>query len=118
MSLNSMTRIAFLGATLAFSLVSHAAIATSDSDPDVRQRVVRYTDLNITHAEGAAVLYARIAHAAREVCGPETSFADLRAVWPSAEFRKCQAEAIARGVETVNAPALTAYYQTKPQSGR
>ena len=118
MSRNSMTRIAYLGATLVFSLVSHAAFATSDSDADVRRRVVRYADLDITHTEGAAVLYTRIAHAAREVCEADPSFAELRSVWPDAEARKCQAQAIARGVGEVNAPALTAYYQTKPQSAR
>lgn len=118
MSRNSMTRFACLGATLVFSVVSHAAMATTDSDPDARRSVVRFADLDITHAEGAAALYKRIAHAAREVCGPVLSMDELRSRWPDPVTLKCETQAIARGVGDVNAPALTAYYEMKAQSAR
>ena len=118
MSRSSMTRFAYLGATLVFSLVSHAAIASPDSESDVRRSVVRFADLDITHTEGAAVLYRRIANAARDVCGPVLSMDELRSQWPDTAIRKCQTQAIARGVDDVNAPALTAYYQLKAQSAR
>ena len=118
MSLNSMTRFASVGASLVLSLVSHAAIANPGSDPDVRQRVVRFADLDITRTEGVAVLYSRIANAARVVCEPESGMNEQRSLWLDAEDRKCQTQAIARGVDDVNAPALTSYYQLKQQSAR
>jgi UrcA family protein len=98
---------------LAVSLASHAANATVDPGADVRRRVVRFADLNVANPDGAAVLYSRIAHAAREVCAPEFGTEALSADLSS---RECRKQAIARGVNDVNTPALTSYYQQKVQS--
>jgi len=45
-----------------------AVAATIVPDDDVPARRVNFADLNLTRSEGAAVLYARISGAAREVC--------------------------------------------------
>jgi UrcA family protein len=95
---------------LAMSLSSLSAVAaTIVPDDEVPARTVKFADLNLTRSEGAAVLYARISAAAREVCLPATTWV------PQLLFRayRCREEAIARAVADVNAPVLTSYYLAK-----
>jgi UrcA family protein len=98
---------------LAMSLSSLSAVAATIVPGDeVPARTVKFADLNLTRSEGAAVLYARISAAAREVCLPAS-------IWvPQLLYRayRCREEAIARAVADVNAPVLTSYYlaKTKP----
>ncbi len=86
-----------------------AVAATIVPDDDVPARRVNFADLDLTRSEGAAVLYARISGAAREVCLPAATWV------PQLLFRayRCREEAIARAVADVNAPALTSYYLAK-----
>ena len=99
----------------ATSLSSFAAVSTSGaSQDDNLSRVVKFGDLDLTHSQGAAVLYTRIRSAAREVCVPEYNWVmEMRAI-----SAKCRDEAIARAVGEVNAPALTAYYQGRTGAKR
>ncbi len=92
----------------ATSLSSFAAVSTSQvSLDDSPSRVVKFADLDLTHSQGAAVLYTRIRSAAREVCLPQYNWLmEMRAI-----SDHCREQAIARAVGDVNAPALTAYYQ-------
>jgi UrcA family protein len=95
---------------LAMLLSSLSAVAaTIVPDGDVPARRVNFADLDLTRSEGAAVLYARIGAAAREVCLPATTWV------PQLLFRayRCREEAIARAVADVNAPVLTSYYLAK-----
>jgi UrcA family protein len=95
---------------LAMSLSSLSAVAaTIVPDDEVPARTVKFADLNLTRNEGAAVLYARISAAAREVCLPASTWV------PQLLFRayRCREEAIARAVADVNAPVLTSYYLAK-----
>jgi UrcA family protein len=80
---------------------------------DAPQITVHFNDLNLDRPAGAAVLYARIRHAAESVCGdpqpPGSRITSL--IW-----RRCVALAVERSVVAVDRPALTAYYRghTKP----
>lgn len=98
----------------ATSLGSLAAVsATAVPEDDNPSRVVKFADLDLTHSQGAAVLYARIKSAARAVCLPEYNWVtEMRAI-----SDQCREQAVARAVD-VNAPALTIYYQGRPQAKR
>jgi UrcA family protein len=86
---------------IAASQVAGIAVA-DDLSGEPRKQVVRYADLDLTHAAGAAVLLGRIQAAAREVCEP------LQPQWKVS--RQCMDQALARAVADVNAPMLTDYY--------
>jgi UrcA family protein len=81
--------------------------AAADTDAtELRSRVVAYQDLNVSKAQGAAVLYGRIRAAAASVCSvPED--ADF-----SAKLREapCIHKAIAEAVSAINQPELFAVY--------
>jgi UrcA family protein len=80
-----------------------AGIAVADDlSGEPRKQVVRFDDLDLTRAAGAAVLLGRIQAAAREVCEP------LQPQWMVS--RQCMDQALARAVADVNAPMLTDYY--------
>jgi UrcA family protein len=84
----------------------------ADAQGDYPWRKVKFADLDLTHDQGAAVLYARIKSAAREVCLPTYNWlAELRA-----SSRECRDRAIARAVGDVNTPTLTTYYLEHTQA--
>jgi UrcA family protein len=85
-----------------------AISAAGESSDNVRTRVVKFTDLDLTRSAGVAVLYTRIKQAARDVCAPFNS----RALGSIADARSCTEHSIARAVADVNAPALTSYHLT------
>lgn len=90
----------------------YAANAPSNQNLEFAQRTVKFADLDLTRAEGAATLYSRIHSAARQVCTP--TFATWE--WEAARTaRPCVDKAIDRAVAQVNAPALTSYYTTRTQ---
>jgi UrcA family protein len=98
---------------LATSLSSLAAVATTAStEDDIPSRVVKFADLDLTHSQGAAVLYTRISTAARAVCLPQYNWMmEMRAI-----SAQCRSQAIARAVAGVNAPALTTYYTERTRT--
>ena len=101
------TKMSLLVAAIAAVLLSGGAQALSVGD--VRQRVVNYSDLNLSNEAGAAVLYQRITHAAHIVC-------QLPMPWDgviAARVRTCIQSAKARSVSEVNAPALTRYFESR-----
>jgi UrcA family protein len=91
----------------ATSLSSLAAVSTTvGPEDDSPSRIVKFADLDLTHSQGAAVLYARIKSAARAVCLPADNWMmKLRSI-----ADQCRDQAIARAVTDVNAPALTTYH--------
>ena len=99
----------------ATSLSTLAAVTVpATSEDDQPSRVVKFADLDLTHSQGAAVLYLRIRSAARAVCLPQYNWMmELREITD-----QCREEAIARAVANVNAPALTAYYQGRTEAKR
>jgi UrcA family protein len=68
--------------------------------------VVHYDDLNLATPAGNAILYRRIAQAAKVVC-PEYPAGDVRRIRIS---RPCFQEAVANAVASIHHPSLTASY--------
>ena len=68
------------------------------------QRVIDYSDVDVTTPDGADALYRRIANASEEVCHRES----LPGVQGYFIWRSCAREAIARAVSKVDTPLLTA----------
>ena len=89
-----------LGLAVALALIAHVGHA------EEAQVTVRFSDLDIAHADGAAVLYGRISSAAKAICEP----LDGRSLDEHRRFQWCVSDAIARAVLQVNQPALTKHY--------
>jgi UrcA family protein len=90
-----------------------AAAAGAPDSAGVSRTTVHFSDLNVNHPAGAAILYQRIRHAAQEVCG-DPHYPGSAII--SRSWQSCVAEAVNRAVVAVDRPALTAYYRlhTKP----
>lgn len=71
------------------------------------KQTVKFGDLDISHPNGAAVLYGRIRTAAESVCSPFESSGGLSA---QMQRNACINRAVADAVTAVNAPALLAVY--------
>ena len=83
--------------------------AAEAEDFEALQVKVKFSDLDVTHPQGAAVLYRRIKAAAETVCSPywATGFA------AQANNYNCVRTAIAEAVTTVDQPALSQIYSAK-----
>jgi UrcA family protein len=95
-------------ATVLFGAVAAVAAlpATAGSSDAPPQLTVKFSDLNISSPQGAAVLFARIKTAAKAVC-PRNDDRDLGA---KIQMDACVDHAISVAVTQVNAPALSALY--------
>jgi UrcA family protein len=103
-------RAAMLSGVIASSF---AALSTAEAEMlDAPQVKVTFGDLDVSHPQGATVLYSRILVAARNVCYPywATSFAT------QANAENCIRSAIAAAVTTVNQPALSQVYSAKTRT--
>jgi len=96
---------AIVGA-LASGLTAVSAAADSTDAPQI---VVKYGDLNVSSAQGAAALYRRIRTAAESVC-PHFERSSLES---KTRMNACIHKAIADAVITVNQPAVFAEYNAK-----
>jgi UrcA family protein len=66
-----------IGSMAAVAIVLASSLASgAQAQVDVRQRVVRYADLNLSNRADAVALYKRISHAAHVVCYIPTPFAE------------------------------------------
>jgi UrcA family protein len=65
-------------AAAAMAIVVAVPASARDVSQGHGQITVTYSDLDVTHPEGAAALRARIEIAARRVCGPAPEFTDFR----------------------------------------
>jgi UrcA family protein len=97
--------------TLLFAMLAAVAssVVMADSTVTVKNEVVRYDDLRLISAVGAAVLYGRLRGAAERACG----VLDGKQPQLSARYRVCVDESIAKAVAEVNEPVLTAYFESK-----
>ena len=68
---------------------------------------VRFSDLDLTHNEGAAVLYQRLHAAAKAVCAS----LNARDLASQMRFRDCVQTGIASAVAKIDRPVLTEYYK-------
>lgn len=102
--LGSALQLGIVGAALALSVASASAAIAPPS------QAVRYDDLDLARPAGVAILYGRIQHAARQVCG-DAQRVGSRVV--STAWRVCAAGAVDRAVRAVDRPALTAYHAAR-----
>ena len=94
---------------IAAAVALFAALTGGAQAGDIPQVRVKYGDLNVNDAAGAAVLYRRIRTAATQVC-------DLPGTRDLARLQQvdaCVARAVAEAVAAVDKPALTGVYQVK-----
>ena len=91
-----------------FGLGLISQLAHADAPPDVHFIKVHFADLDLTRSEGAAVLYQRLAGAAKTVC---TSL-EGRDLASQMRFKSCMKTAIGSAVAKVDRPVLTKYYKT------
>ena len=85
------------------------SVAMADTVVTVKSEVVRYDDLRLISAVGAAVLYGRLRGAAERACGTLNG----RPAELAARYRSCVDEAVAKAVAEVNEPVLTRYVESK-----
>jgi len=100
-----LRRIISISAAAVISLTS-AAWALEVRGPAAGIEV-SYGDLDVTHAQGASVLLARISSAAHRVCGPEPANQDLGRI---GEYRRCVHGAVERAVGELNIPLVSRLY--------
>jgi UrcA family protein len=109
-TLTDLPRLRNLIATAALSALASgfsAVVAAADS-PHTPTAIVKYGDLNVSTAEGASALYARILSAAKQVCSSFDTPLDLNSQALKAD---CIGQAIANGVAALNEPALFMVYK-------
>ena len=87
--------------------------ATEYTADGVLSYTVRFPDLDLSKADGAAALYHRLGHAARIVCAPLESSDRLNA----APYRACLAQAVAGAVAGIDRPLLWQYHAARTKSG-
>jgi UrcA family protein len=93
---------------LALCALALAAAATPLAAEESRRVAVevRYADLNLQSEEGADVLFRRLDHAARQVCGLDTR----QRGFVKRQARACHAETLRETVAKVDAPMVTQIY--------
>jgi UrcA family protein len=94
-----------LTACMGFGLAGVARSATPDAAPSIG---VFYGDLNLATAQGAGMLHARVAAAARQVCTVDGG--DIRNLAAYAAERSCEAQAIANAVRDVHSARVAASF--------
>jgi UrcA family protein len=88
---------------LAFTAcVFQSAWVSAGPGEQVRTRTVHYSDLNLSRAADAAVLYGRIERAADYVCGSFTT-GDLT---PFARYKRCKTAALDQAFADLHAPRV------------
>lgn len=97
------TTMTMFALALGFQL-AHAA--PPQNPPSV---VVHFADLDLSHTEGARVLYQRLRGAAETVCAPS----DDRNLAGQMRFKACVKSAISTAVAKVDEPTLAVYYVAK-----
>jgi UrcA family protein len=100
--------------SLLFSALAFAAssFAMADTVVNVKSETVRYDDLRLISAVGAAVLYGRLHRAAERACAP----LDGKTPQLASRYRACVGDALSKAVADVNEPVLTKYYESKRNS--
>jgi UrcA family protein len=74
---------------------------------DVHFVEVRFSDLDLTRSEGAAVLYERLHAAAKTACAS----LDARDLASQMRFKDCVQTGVGSAVAKIDRPVLTAYYK-------
>jgi len=90
-----------------FGLGLGAQLTYATPSQDVHFVEVRFSDLDLTRSEGAAVLYQRLQAAAKTACAT----LDARDLASQMRFRDCVQTGIGSAVAKIDRPVLTAYYK-------
>ena len=90
---------------------SFAAVCTATDGTGFSSQTVKYGDLNISNAQGAAELYRRIVLAANDVCGSRD--VDTMHLGARQRMDACVRKATADAVTRVGHPELIAVYNSK-----
>jgi UrcA family protein len=98
-------------ATSLFCVLSSglAALPAAADSFEPLKVTVKFGDLDVSHPQGAAVLYRRIRAAAQSVCSPY----DGSGLSAKMLLDACVNKAVADAVATVDKPALFAVYSAK-----
>jgi UrcA family protein len=105
--LHEFRRTSITFAALAACLIAGTSFAASPQSTS--SVTVRYGDLDLSKEQGMSTLHARVAAAARQVCGADGT--DMRNLQAYAQVRSCETQAIAdaeREVQGVRVAALAA----------
>jgi UrcA family protein len=100
--LKTLAPLMLIGAAAAFAPAIASAAYSDSPNSVIATKVVRFNDLKLDQSGDVAALYARIRHAAAQVCSSGPG---------SATQRDCFEKAIATAVARVNNPSLTAYHE-------
>lgn len=84
-----------------------ADVSQRGGDLDVRKKVVRFADLDLSHEAGVKVLYGRISAAADSVCSP---LGGTRNPATQLKWRDCRDTAVASAVAEIDHPLLTEHH--------
>ena len=96
-------------ATIACGIALTTTATAAQRDGESLTKVVNYSDLNLNGAAGARTLYGRLRMAATQVCAPFRGDT-LR---EKTNWSECFDLALARSVEEIDAPLLTAYHLSR-----
>jgi UrcA family protein len=96
-------------------LLPLTALATQGTRSQLEEPavVVNYADLDIKTPLGAEKLYARIEHAATQLC-PQAPFEELQRHQFSL---RCRNDVVAHAVSSINSPQLAAVYVSRTHRG-
>jgi UrcA family protein len=97
---------------LLLSILATGSSLAMATDPvvTVKTETVRYDDIRLISAVGAAVLYGRLQSAAERACGGPLETVPLA---QRQRFKVCVDDAVAKAVADVNNPMLTWYQDSK-----
>lgn len=109
MNMNNKIAARFLGLSLIAAPVLGPQVHAADATDSERTQTVKFADLSVNTEAGAAALYQRIHHAAKQVC--EQPGVDQRNLQALQLQQSCIARAESRAVDNVHSAALSAYYQ-------
>jgi UrcA family protein len=109
MKIDTSTRPILAATIFAALTCSIASVSFASDSLDALQVKVKYGDLDISSASGAATLYKRIQSAAETVCHPLKN-PDL---YPRKLFYVCMRKAISNAIIEANEPALLTIANTK-----
>lgn len=82
------------------------SFAESPVASNEKQVVVAYSDLDISSRAGAQALIERMRRAASQVCGQSSDWRNFM----NRYYRTCVADALDRGVASVNSPVVAELY--------
>src|SRR4051812_36895842 len=95
---------------LSLLAVGGSSIVMADALVTVKTEAVRYDDIRLISAVGAAVLYGRLHSAADRACGGPLDTVPLQ---QRSRYKACVDDAVAKAVADVNSPMLTWYLESK-----